>query len=86
MHPLAPDLSKLSDDELHSKRSELQKKRSELQNRLMFVYRTNNSDLISQLQMLIYDYDIEIQTRNQKLMDQMAKASKNFGNIINISR
>ena len=79
MHPLAPDLSKLTDDELHSKRSELQ-------NRLMFVYRTNNNDLISQLQMLIYDYDIEIQTRNQKLMDQMAKASKNFGNIINISR
>jgi hypothetical protein len=79
MHPLAPDLTKLTDDELHSKRGELQ-------NRLMFVYRTNNSDLISQLQMLIYDYDTEIQTRNQKLMDQMSKASKNFGNIINISR
>ena len=79
MHPLTNDLSKLTDDELYTKRSELQ-------NRLMFVYRTNNNDLISQLQMLIYDYDIEIQTRNQKLMDQMAKASKNFGNIINISR
>jgi hypothetical protein len=79
MHPLAPDLSKLTDDEL-------QKKRGELQNRLAFVYRTGNTDLVGQLSMLINDYDIEIQARNQKLMDQMAKASKNFGNIINISR
>lgn len=79
MHPLAPDLSKLTDDEL-------QKKRSELQNRLAFVYRTGNTDLVGQLSMLINDYDIEIQARNQKLMDQMAKANKNFGNIINISR
>ena len=79
MHPLAPDLSKLTDDEL-------QKKRSELQSRLAFVYRMGNADLVGQLSMLINDYDIEIQTRNQKLMDQMTKASKNFGNIINISR
>ena len=79
MHPLAPDLSKLTEDEL-------QKKRSELQSRLAFVYRTGTTDLVGQLSMLINDYDIEIQTRNQKLMDQMAKASKNFGNIINISR
>jgi len=79
MHPLAPDLTKLTDDEL-------QKKRSELQNRLTFVYRTGNADLVGQLTMLINDYDIEIQARNQRLMDQMAKASKNFGNIINISR
>lgn len=79
MHPLAPDLSKLTDDEL-------QKKRSELQNRLGYVYRMGNADLVTQLTMLINDYDIEIQTRNQRLMDQMAKASKNFGNIINISR
>jgi hypothetical protein len=79
MHPLAPDLSKLTDDEL-------QKKRSELQSRLAFVYRTGNTDLVEQLSMLINDYDIEIQTRNQRMMDQMAKASKNFGNIINISR
>ena len=79
MHPLAPDLTKLTDDEL-------QKKRSELQNRLAFVYRAGNADLVGHFSMLINDYDIEIQARNQKLMDQMAKASKNFGNIINISR
>ena len=79
MHPLAPDLSKLTDDEL-------QQKRGELQNRLMMSYRIGNADLVMQLQLLLGDYDMEIQTRNQRMMDQMSKASKNFGNIINISR
>ena len=79
MHPLSPDLSKLTDDEL-------QQKRGELQNRLMMSYRMGNADLVMQVQLLLGDYDIELQTRNQKMMDQMAKASKNFGNIINISR
>ena len=79
MHPLAPDLSKLTDDEL-------QQKRGELQNRLMMSYRMGNADLVMQVQLLLGDYDIELQSRNQKMMDQMSKASKNFGNIINISR
>ena len=79
MHPLTSDLSKLTDDEL-------QQKRSELQNRLMMSYRMGNADLVMQVQLLLGDYDIELQTRNQKMMDQMSKASKNFGNIINISR
>lgn len=79
MHPLAPDLSKLSDDDL-------QKKRSDLHNKLHFAYRIGNADLVSQLSMLIQDHDMEIQARNQRLMDQMAKSSKNFGNIINISK
>lgn len=79
MHPLTSDLTKLTDDEL-------QKKRSDLNNKLHFAYRTGNGDLVAQLSMLIQDYDMEIQARNQKLLDQMAKSSKNFGNIINISR
>ena len=79
MHPLAPDLSKLTDEELNQKRGELQ-------NRLIMSYRMANPDLVTQLQLLLQDYDMEIQARNRKLMDQMAKASKNFGNIINISR
>ena len=79
MHPLSPDLSKLTDDEL-------QQKRSELQNRLMTSYRMGNADLVMQVQLLLGDYDMELQTRNQRMMDQMSKASKNFGNIINISR
>ena len=69
MHPLAPDLSKLTDDEL-------QKKRSELQNRMTFVYRTGNTDLVEQLSMLINDYDIEIQTRNQNSWIRWPKPAK----------
>ena len=79
MHPLTSDLSKLTDDEL-------QQKRGELQNRLMMSYRMGNADLVMQVQLLLGDYDIELQARNQKMMDQISKASKNFGNIINISR
>ena len=79
MHPLSTDLSKLTDDEL-------QQKRGELQNRLMMSYRMGNADLVMQVQLLLGDYDMELQARNQKMMDQMSKASKNFGNIINISR
>ena len=79
MHPLSPDLSKLTDDEL-------QQKRGELQNRLMMSYRMGNADLVMQVQLLLGDYDMELQARNQRMMDQMSKASKNFGNIINISR
>ena len=79
MHPLTNDLSKLTDDEL-------QQKRGELQNRLMMSYRMGNADLVMQVQLLLGDYDMELQARNQKMMDQMSKASKNFGNIINISR
>ena len=78
MHPLAPDLSKLTDDEV-------QRKRGELQNRLMMSHRMGNVDLVMQLQMLLQDYEMELQTRNQKMMEQMQKVSKNFGNIINIS-
>ena len=77
-HPLAPDLTNLTEDELH-------KKRAELQNRLSFSYRTGNADLVGQIQLLLQDYDTEIQIRNQKMLEQMSKASKNFGNIINIS-
>ena len=77
-HPLTPDLTQLTDDDLH-------KKRSELQNRLSFCYRTGNSDLVGQLHLIIDDYNFEIENRNRKLMDQLQKTSKNFGNIIDIS-
>ena len=79
MHPLAPDLTKLTDEELHTKRAELQ-------NRLMFCYRMGQTDLVGQIQMLLQDYDIEIQGRNQRMMDQIQKNNKNFGNIINIAK
>jgi hypothetical protein len=79
MHPLAPDLSLLTEEELH-------KKHGELQTRIMFAYRMGHGDMVGQLQLLIGDYEMEIQRRNQKIMDQLQKNNKNFGNIINISQ
>ena len=79
MHPLAPDLSKLTEDELH-------KKRAELHNRMMFAYRMGHSDIIGQIQLLLNDYDMEIQQRNQKILDDLNKNNKNFADKINISK
>lgn len=77
MHPLAPDLSGLTDDELH-------KKRAELQNRMMFAYRMGHGDVIGQIQMLVGDYEMEIQRRNQKMLDDLQKNNKNFKDKIDI--
>jgi hypothetical protein len=77
MHPLAPDLTGLSDDELH-------KKRAELHNRMTFAYRMGQGDIIGQIQLLLGDYDMEIQKRNQKMLDDMQKNNKNFKDKIDI--
>lgn len=79
MHPLAPDLTKMSDDELHTKRAELH-------NRVAFSYRMGHGDMVQQLQLLLMDYDMEIQIRNQRMLDNLQKTNKNFGNVINISK
>ena len=69
MHPLSPDLSKLSDDELYTKRSELQ-------NRLGFAYRMGHGDLVHQLNLLIGDYMLEIETRNKKMLEDAQKSGR----------
>jgi hypothetical protein len=40
MHPLSPDLTKLTDEELH-------KNNSDLQNKMTFAYRMGQTDMIS---------------------------------------
>lgn len=69
MHPLTNNLDSLSDDDLHSKRSELQ-------NRLGMAYRMGNSDLVHQLQLVRGDYDIEVERRNQKMLEQAQKSGR----------
>jgi hypothetical protein len=69
MHPLTSDLSKLSDDELYTKRSELQ-------NRLGFAYRMGHGDLVHQLNLLIGDYMLEIETRNKKMLEDAQKSGR----------
>jgi hypothetical protein len=77
MHPLTPDLTGLSDDELH-------KKRAELSNRMMFAYRMGHGDMIGQIQLVMGDYDMEVQRRNQKMLDDLEKNSKTFKDKIDI--
>ncbi len=77
MHPLSPDLSKLNNDDLHRQHGELLKK-------LSLSYRWGKPEMVQQLQMIIEDFNNEIQLRNQKALEDMQKASKNFKNIIDI--
>lgn len=78
MHPLSPDLSALTDAELH-------KKHGELVQRLTQAYRIGPYGIINQLQMILEDYQSEIQRRNAKVLEDMAKKGKNMGGIIDIS-
>lgn len=77
MHPLTPDLSKLTAEELQTKYGDLQK-------RYGVAFRMGRPDQIYQLQMLIQDYYAEIQRRNAKALEELEKNSKNFKNIIDI--
>ena len=78
MHPLGPDLTGLSDDELHNKYSELQKRFGQ-------AYRFGPQSIIPQLQMLMQDYQMEISLRNQKQLEELNKNSKGPKGIIDIS-
>jgi hypothetical protein len=80
-HPLAPNLSTLSQDQLNENYSKLI-------NQLNAAHRFGRTDVVGQIQMLLQDYQEEISNRNQKAMEDMQKAmeknSKNFKNIIDI--
>jgi hypothetical protein len=77
MHPLTPDLTKLTIEELTNKHSDLLK-------RITYAYRIGQMDMVQQLQMLMDDYQTELNLRNQKQLEEMQKSSKNFKNIIDI--
>lgn len=77
MHPLTPDLSKLTMEELTNKYNELVKRQLQIQ-------RTGNWSLMNQVNMVMEDYRSELGRRQQKLLDDANKNS-NFKNIIDIS-
>lgn len=77
MHPLSPDLTAISDADLHKKHGELMAK-------LTQAYRIGPYGIINQLQMVLEDYRGEIQRRNAKVMEDMAKKGKDMGGIIDI--
>ena len=69
MHPLTNDLSKLSEEELQSKRSDLN-------TRLSFAYRMGHGDMVNQLQLILGDYAMEVERRNQKMLEQAQKSGR----------
>jgi len=79
MHPLTPDLTGLSDEELH-------KKHGDLQNKLMFAYRMGQGDMVGQLQLVLEDYSREVERRNQKAFDEASKNGRNYQDKIDITK
>jgi len=78
MHPLAPNLQNLSDQELFEKTNQLTK-------RILQCQRIGPYNVIPQLQMLLQDYQSESTRRHQKQLDEMmAKNKKDFDGIIDI--
>lgn len=77
MHPLTPNLSGLSIEELQSKYNELVKK-------LTQASRTGNWNLINQINMVLDDYRQELSVRHQKTLEE-ANKNINFKNIIDIN-
>lgn len=77
MHPLTPDLSNLTLEELQAKYNELTKKYSQAQ-------RVGSWALMGQAAMIIEDYKMEISRRQQKLLDDINNKNNNFKNIIDI--
>ncbi len=73
MHPLTPDLSALSDEELHNKRNDLM-------NRLSQAYRFGSYDMVGQIQLILQDYAMEVERRNKIMLDQTQKTVKSDDN------
>lgn len=76
MHPLAPDLSGLSNDELLNKYNELNSK-------FMMASRSG-STVVMQMNMLLEDYRAELRRRQEKMMSDAVNKNPNFKNIIDI--
>lgn len=76
-HPLAPDFSKLTDQQLHEKYNELIGKMNQ-------AYRFGPSSAIPQMQMIQANLQEEIQRRNAKQLEEMQAKTKDFTKIVDI--
>lgn len=77
MHPLVPDLSDLSNEELH-------KKYNDLMQRYNQAFRTGPTSVIPQMQMILENYRYEMDNRNRKILEEMEAKNDKFKGIIDI--
>lgn len=78
-HPLSPDFTKLTNEEL-------QEKLSKLQNQMIFASRSGNGELVGQMQLVLNDLNLEMERRNQKILADLEKKSPGFSDKINITK
>lgn len=78
MHPLAPNLTELSDTELMTKHMDLKKK-------LMQAYRMGPASIVQQLQMLDEDYTREASARQAKMLEDAQKNNPDLNGTIDIN-
>jgi len=80
-HPLTPNLRELSD-------ADLLKKQSELQKRIVYGYQTGNSNMISQVELMLNDYREESMRRDrertEQAMETAGEKGKNWDDLIDI--
>ena len=77
MHPLAPDLSNMSDDDLL-------KKINELMSRMRSNMNMRNPQMTQQLNMLYQDYQAEYNRRMQAQAEKFAQNNKKLADKIDI--
>lgn len=77
MHPLVPDLSGLSTEELHKKYNELTQKLNQ-------AYRFGPMSAVPQMQMILENYRYEMDIRNRKIIEEMEAKNDKFKGIIDI--
>lgn len=76
MHPLVPDLSGLTMDELMLKYNDLNKK-------MTMAQRVGSTGVLQQMSLVLENYRNEIATRQAKILEDVNRKS-NFKNIIDI--
>ena len=76
-HPLLPDLSTMSQDELMTKYNELN-------TRWIQASRSGSGSVLSQMSMIMESYRSEISRRHAKMLEDASQRNPGFKNIIDI--
>ena len=76
-HPLTPDLSSLSNDDLY-------KKYNELHGKFIMAHRVGSGSVINQMAMLLEGYREEMRIRHERTLAEASKKNPNFKGIIDI--